>query len=600
MEGVALIDYHAHTLALDEASKTLAGAIFTDAALVSARNQTQIDLSVAGGHALLGALVDHLFAHAVSDGSEIALLNRAADLWNSGVAIYNDLASVRDRFETALAAPGDPDAVSQFNSAALDVQLFAQKAYDMQAEVTRLRDDVSSLSHLSAHPRQLDEPASAWDWGNRLLGRRTDAFVRNLSRLAHDSPTRAFAFGALAGYGANAAGSAYLGHVVGGPRRSHRFRDRVARNAMGSWLARKFPATPAPGKIAKMVRFGGTFRAVLPSGVEQLLKDAVGATFDLSRTPQLPDLQRGYRRMLRHLQLLDGFVRPPVPAPPQAVWQVKIYGDPSNPPGSLRPQDVGPSGDPGGGVSIGSNSPGSPAPDKDDKSTASTICGILMLILIVIDLIQAFVQCIVQWAKKQTCTFWDNMLLKKLWEKDPPDPRDPPTTTNVSASSSELTAMASNAQVTQLIASLFDIHTQIWEALDRAYHFLAFHGLIYPGSLIDVPVYSQFTSAPATAQWPRRPVNDPVNWYHLYPGSPFEHPVTAPSSFAAGAKPDAFLPVAVGRFSLPLWEQIVRGESDTQNLDLDADRGFLHVCWATGKSINDDPVDVKILAYADQ
>ena len=106
MEGADLIDYHAHTLALEEASKTLAAATFTDAALVSARNQTQMDLSVAGGHALLGALMDHLLTHAVSDGSELALLDRAADLWTRGVALYNDLGSVRDRIESALGAPG--------------------------------------------------------------------------------------------------------------------------------------------------------------------------------------------------------------------------------------------------------------------------------------------------------------------------------------------------------------------------------------------------------------------------------------------------------------------------------------------------------------
>ena len=595
-----MIDYHAHTLALEEASKTLAAAPFTDAALLSARNEIQIDLSVANGHAMLGALVDHLFAHAVSDGSELALLNRAADLWDRGVALYNDLGSVRDRFESSLAAPGDPDALSQFNTAAFDVQLFAQKAYAMQAEVIGLRDDVSSLKYLTTHPRQLDEPANSWDWSSLLLGRRTDALVRNLSRLAHDSGTRAFAFGALASYGANAAGSAYLGAVVGGPRRSHRFRDRIARNTIGSWLSRKYLTTPSPGKIAKIVRFGGPNRAVLPSGVEQLLKDALKATFDLSRTPEPPNLQRGYRRMLRHLQLIDGFSRPPVPAPPQSVWLAKLYGDPSNPPPSLRPQDVGLSGDPGGGVSLGSNSSGNPAPSQSDNEKSSTICGIIVAILIIIDLIQAFVQCIVQWAKKQTCTFWDNMLLKKLWEKDPPDPRDQPPTTDVTASSSELTAMASNDQVTQLIACLFDIHMQIWEALDRAYHFLTFHGLIYPQSLINVPVYSQFTSVPATSQWPRRPVSDPVNRYHLYPGSPLEHPAAAPSGFPVGANPDAFVPLAASRFILPLWEQIARGETDTQNLDLDADRGFLHPCWATGKSINEDPVNVRTLDYGDQ
>jgi hypothetical protein len=442
-----------------------------------------------------------------------------------------------------MANPSDPAALTEFNTASMDVQLFAQKAYAIQGEVNLLRNDVSSLTYLGAHPRQLDEQSSSWDWGSRLLGRRTDAFVRNLSRLAQNTPTRAFAFGALSGYGANAAGSTYLGHVVGGPRRSHRFRDRVARNSVGSWLARKSPATPAPGEIANRIRFGGR-RPVLPHAVEQLIKEALKKTFDLSKMPQPPDLQLGYRRMLQHLRLLDGFVRPPIPAAPQPVWLQKIYGDPSNPPPSLRPQDIGPSGDPGGGISLGNNTPGDPSPGQSDNSSSSGICGIIVAILIIIDLIQAFVQCIVQWAKKQRCTFWDNMLLKKAWEKDPPDPRDPPTTTDVSSTSSDLTAIASSDEATQFIACLFDIHTQIWEALDRAYHFLAFHGLIYPGSLIDVPVYSQFTSTPATTQWPHRPVNDPVNEYHLYPSSPLEHPTTTPSAFPVGAKPDAFLTLA--------------------------------------------------------
>lgn len=596
-----MIDYHAHALALDETQNSLASAAITEPALVAACSQIQTDLSAAGGYALLGTLVDHLFAHAVSDGSELALLSRASDLFDRGVALYNDLGSVRDRFETALANPSDPAALSDFNTASMDVQLFAQKAYAMQGEVSLLRNDVSSLTYLSAHPRQLDEPSSSWDWGNLLLGRRTDAFVRNLSQLAQNTPTRAFAFGALSGYGANAAGSTYLGHVVGGPRRSHRFRDRVARNTVGSWLARKFPATPAPGEIANRIRFGGRLHPVLPHSVEQLLKEALKTTFDLSKTPQPPDLQLGYRRMLQHLDLLDGFARPPVPAVPQPVWLQKIYGDPSHPPPSLRPQDVGLSGDPGGGVSLGNNSPGSSSPDQSDSSSSSSICGIIVAILIIIDLIQAFVQCIGQWANKHKCTFWDNMLLKKAWEKDPPDPRDPPTTSDVSSTSSGLTAIASNDdEVKQLIACLFDIHTQIWEALDRANHFLALHGLIYPGSLIDAPVYSQFTSTPATTSWPRRPVNDPVNSYHLYPSSPLEHPTTTPSELPVGARPDAFLTLAATRFTLPVWKQIAFRVIDTVNYDLDADRGFLHECWTTKGSINDDPVGVNILAYAEQ
>jgi hypothetical protein len=261
----------------------------------------------------------------------------------------------------------------------------------------------------------------------------------------------------------------------------------------------------------------------------------------------------------------------------------------------VTPQDIGPAGDPGGGISLGTNKPDGPS---SDNSNSPEICGIIVAILIILDVIQAFVQCVGQWANKHNCTFWDNMLLKKLWEKDPPDPRDPPPTANVTASSSQLTVMASSDEITQFIGCLFEIHKQLWEALDRAHNFLAFHGLIYPGSLIDAPVYSQFTTVmqpnPPTlvqpTQWPRRPVQDEIDWYHLYPFSPVENPATTPSVFAGGSHPDVFLPL----------EQIVRGETDSSNLDLDADRGFQHHCWETSGSVNDDPVNVRILPYGAQ
>ncbi len=594
-----MIDYHGQALAVGELRSALASEPLTDAALIAARASTQSDLAIAGDYALLGAFVDHLIAHAGSDGSELSLLRRADALWKRGLALYSDLGSVRGRLEAALGMPGDPGAADQFNGAANDVQFFSQKASAMLADVVALREDVAPLAYLQQHPRQLDQAARKWDWANLFLGRRTDAFVRSLHKLAHSPSTRAFAFGVLASYGANAAGSAFLGTVVGGPRRSHRFRDRIARNAVGSWLARKSGAQ-SPGQLAARIGFGPPSHPRLPTKVASQLTAALEASFDVTRTRPVPDLQLGYQRLLEHLHLLDGFSRPPIPNPPQSIWSAKLYGDPSSPPPSLRPQDVGLSGDPGGGVSLGNNTPGDPQPGQGDNSKSSTICGIIALIIIIIDLIQAFVQCIVQWAKKQTCTFWDNMLLKKAWEKDPPDPRDPPATTNVTASSAELTAISSSEQAEQLVGCLFDIHTQIWEALDRAYIFLAFRGLIYPGSLVDVPVYQQFTVMPAGGSWPRRPISDPVNWYHLFPSSPVEHPATLDIPYAAGATPDELFPLAVGRIAIPLWRQIVRSESDTQNLDLDADRGFLHPCWATGGSINDDPVDVQVLAYSAQ
>src|SRR6266568_7310847 len=93
----------------------------------------------------------------------------------------------------------------------------------------------------------------------------------------------------------------------------------------------------------------------------------------------------------------------------------------------FRPQGVDVVGQDGGGVAVGygPGEPGSSKPDGSDSSSTAKGCGIVLLAIILADLLQAFIQCIGQWANHHTCTFWKNMLLIKLWEQDPPDPRDP-------------------------------------------------------------------------------------------------------------------------------------------------------------------------------
>jgi hypothetical protein len=300
--------------------------------------------------------------------------------------------------------------------------------------------------------------------------------------------------------------------------------------------------------------------------------------------------------------LLDGFGRPTVPITPAQVWLVALFADTQNPPPSLRPQDIDVNGQDGGGVAVGyggSPSPGSTTPSDSDSSSTAKGCGIVIAILILIDVVQAFVQCVGQWANKHTCTFWDNMLLKKAWEQDPPDPHDPTHPENPNVTAAQLTAVASSPQAAQLVGMLFDIHCQVWEAMDRAYAFLAVTGLIYPGDLITMPLYAQFTALPGKLLWPHREEADPTALYHLYPNSPLENPTTDPSPFPTGAHPNISLRQGE-QLSLGLWRQIAAGEFDSQNRDLDADRSFFHPCWTAGGSIHDDPVDVVILDYNEQ
>jgi hypothetical protein len=589
-----MLDYHGDAIALAEFLDALAAAPFADPGLAAAQEKAVQASTDHPGAALLGALYGQLLVHAASDGAEVDLLDQAAKLWAKGTGLCQELGTIRADLEHAMEEPGGPGSADTFNNAALRAQKIGYDINALRPDIDALRTAALAFPHLPPHPRQEDKPIKQWDWGNLLHARRTDALARDLLDRVNTPAETAFALGVVAAYGANSSGSAYLGQAVGGPRRSQRYRDRLARNTVGAWLAANHP------KARPLTVIASALPANLPDQMRQLLTDALSATFDLNETRPIPDLDTGYEQLRRQLSLLTQFAKPPVPMPPNTVWLARINMDPGNPQMSLRPQDVDVVGQDGGGVAVkygGGPDPGSPQPGKNDSSNANAVCGFIMLILIVIDVIQAFVQCIVQWAKKKKCTFWDNMLLKKLWEEDPPDPRDPGHPQNTDLTAQQLTAAADNPQAAQLVSLLFDAHNTAWEAMDRAYNFLAATGLIMPDGLLGLPLYAQFTSLPPYREdWPRRPESHPVDTYHLPPTSPVEFPVRQPSLFGTNATPNVFLSQATTT-ALTVWAQNVSGQRDTANLDLDSDRGFSHLCWRADGSINDDPVAVDILRY---
>jgi hypothetical protein len=358
--------------------------------------------------------------------------------------------------------------------------------------------------------------------------------------------------------------------------------------------------------MADRVALGAAGTPVLPPELASLIKGAIEQTFDTSRTVPVPDLQVGYDRLVQHLRLLDAFAMPEMPSMPPEVFVAKVYSDPQNPPPTLRPQDVDINGQDGGGVAVTYGGPpggGSTSPGPSDERTKKG-CGIAVAIIIAIDIIQAFVQCCVQWGRHETCTFWDNMILKKVWEQDPPDPRDPTHPQNPDVTASALTAIADSPQAAQLVWMLFDLHNHAWEAMAMAGEFLALTGLIYPGSRISVPLYAQFTSLPGNLPWPHRESPNSQDTYHFYPTTPLENPTQHASPFPPGVHPNEFLNrngrLCATDVTLQLWRQIAAGEFDTQNLDLDADRGSGHPCWAARNSVQLDPVDVAILPYGEQ
>jgi hypothetical protein len=611
-----MIDYRAHIAALAHFRQALAQSNFPDPGTAALRDQQLKDVEQAPGMAMLGSLLDHLLWHASSDGTEIDLVERAADLWQQGLQLYETLGEFRTSLETALADPADPSAVAAVNAAATKMHPLLLHVKSKSREIRALRQEARKFAHLPPHPRQDGKRLAEWTWGDIFLARRTDAFVREANRHASDVASRAFAFGVLSGYGANACGSAYLGQVVGGPRRAHRHRDRVARNTVGSWFARNQPGLPSLTAIADQITQDAP---TLPQGIVDLIAAAFNTTYNMGLTPPVPDLQLGYWRLIRHLELLDTFVLPAAPSAPREPFASQLYGDPANPHEPAVPQLVGvpeAQGGGGGGGGGGIVPLNQAHPDAltnaDAPDSTEVECGAFWeaVGLGLLFILGGWFFCVINWVSGNRCSltddigdgfsdaFPDGAYVGPEHESDFPQ----------ALTATDLSNAALVDQVTKIIGHLFDLQTLLWEALHKAYDFLALHGLIYPNERLGRPRYRQFVRIPALpgGNWPKRPEPDP-NQLCFYPSTPTEQPFSdLPGyGYAPQASPGAFVNPAPGQttptatdISSAVWRQLATGSLDADNYDLDADRGLRHPCWTTGGSINDIPLTVIFLAYA--
>ena len=113
-----MIDYRTHVAALEHFRQSLAQSTFPDSQTASVRDRHVKDMVRARDMAMLGSVIDHLIWHASSSGTELGLVERAADLWKQGLSLYNTLGEFRTDLENALFDPGNPWAVNKFNATA--------------------------------------------------------------------------------------------------------------------------------------------------------------------------------------------------------------------------------------------------------------------------------------------------------------------------------------------------------------------------------------------------------------------------------------------------------------------------------------------------
>ncbi|UAX97019.1 hypothetical protein [Ensifer adhaerens] len=511
--------------------------------------------------------------------------------------------------------PSDVAAIQGLNASTSALQVFSQQVLAHDATIKELRSEISKLTYIRAHPRQGDENTTVWPWGDLFLARRTDALVRELRRQATNMETSAFAFGALSSYGANVAGSAYIGLVVGGPRRSHRYRTRLASNTLGSWVGSNDPF--APGLKDIVDRFKQTFGAALPGALDDQLARALEKTYDPGATPATPDLQLGYARLLNHLELLTSFQLPNAPPPPQEPFLTRLFGDPVDPYVPSMPEGTGlvESGSP---VGNGGSNPGSilpqnfgqdDGPDHSEPPDSTEVkCGAFWEALgwSLLFLLGGWIACVIRWQDGDRCGLWDD--ITQNWERAFPDGANGAAEVSSGGfgalTTEDVDKIAQSNQILQLVGDMHNLHSLMWEGFSKAHDFLAVYGLIYPDGLLDRWRYSQYLSVPPVERgsWPL--LQDDGRRFDEYPTSGVELPASFALAYAGGTTPAAVIArvpqagsISAADLSERLWFQIAADQQDSSNFDLDADRGWLHPCWTPTGSIGDQPINVRNLAY---
>jgi hypothetical protein len=589
-----VIDYFAHLAVLNQVRGGVAG--IQDARVVHMRDSLRAVAAAFPEATLLGCVFDHLMMHTESTAAELDILANAANLWQKGRAMMDQIGQVRDDVHAVMAKPAALDATDRMNGAMNTLLAMQQQLPFLQAELDRAGSDVTRWRHLpQPHPRQQDRGIAKWDWGDRFLARRTDAFVRATFKHAAGRRGHAFAMGVLASYAGNVGGSAYLGQLVGGPRRLHPRRDRIARNTVGAWLQDQgalpsLETLQAGIGLNAMAGSAGTLRPDL----QALLQDALQEAF-----PGMPpaDLSGGFARLTRHLGLLAGFALPSLPPCPPATLMANmapldasmgaIASDPQDP----GDEPYGPPPPPGPGSTTGGQPRG-----KDIDSGDACLIG-LALVTVLYFLISGIVA--LAQGKK-----WDPF--GDLSHKNSGGASDPGY---IGVNSQQLIQMAGDASGTLMLSQLYNLHTTVWQAMSECRTILAKKGMIYPDALqLGSDPFAQFTALPAPTGWPVRTELTADEAYLDFPAGPVEHAAATASPYPAGATPSAFAAsapqgaafVPAANEAVRLWLQIALREHDSFNRDLDADRGEYAECWQVAEktSIKDDPVSVDILPYA--
>jgi hypothetical protein len=564
-----MIDYFSHAASLQVAIRAIrqSPAAGTASFVDSAEAQP--------GSALLGALVDHLLQYSQTETSvEIGILSHAAALFKDGRKLLNQITEVFSSLEAGMTNPGAPGVLTAFNKALSEVPNITTGLQNLGSKLDSFQASSSPVDWMTPVGRQQGHPVAQWFWRDVFLARRTTAFVEAAKGLAITPRQQAFALGTVAGAAGNLLGSGYLNAVVGGPRRSHQLRHRLAAYSVGVWF-REQERLLSGGldSIREALSFGQQGTLSMPADLKTLAQQALQTAYP-SGTAVLPDLDAGYGTLMEHLSLLGDFTVPPAPAPMNNAFLVKVLSAGLTP-GTVNIQDDPTStGGSGGTIYEGGGS---------SHMNAGQICGLITALILAAGLV----------------------FLALVSGTGPNQNRGVPTVTTTQ----QLETLGNSPDVITIINSLYGAALLGWQALAAARLALVLRGLLYPEpDDLSNPTFKQFLSIPSgVRKYPLLSMpssDDGLAW----PTSAPETPTTLTSRYSAAASPLIFLngdPIySVSALSPRMWTAVAEFTETgrnwgANNYDLDSDRGFLEECWALipGTSITNPPVHSTILSF---
>lgn len=528
------------------------------------------------GPLLAGVFLPQLFLHDEIMRPEISLLEEAAGEWATARELITTLARCRETLERLNKNPGPAvESIPDLRKTAADGESIIPVAEHYDPSLDAFTARAKTIDYIGPHPLSSVTRPDEWPWYEIAVARKTGLLVANIASAAAAQPPpskagKAFAAGALISHAANVAGADYLNAVVGGPRRLHRYRHRLAENVTETWIK-----TTHPDQVPGLPAIRDTLNALAADSnatamVQQILEGALRSTYPECNTKPIPAFSTLLQRAVRHIELLLSFEDMPEPRLPAPSVQDQID--------QKVPPDVdGPTGTTSSGLTTVSNPGTFDTPFKDSEWWE----WLLLLLPLWREIIKKLLEL---WAWFRLAVGLDH----------PDDFR----------TDQDVQQLVSSPNYLELIKKLGEAEALLYESSASFKDALVRAGMLYPSEEdLNIDPFADLVGVNHEDRRFHTSYPEGERKWFIFPDTPVEEP-SSPSyqrmgnDFDSIFAPGAGLPWTVGELATSLLIAAHRQEwAPSENMNLDADRHLGHLCWRMDSAPGDRPVVLTVLGF---